>query len=157
MPFDHKEYYKNNKDRINANKRKWRSKPENKVKDKLYKENNKDRANELAKIRRDNNKDLANHLQKIWREKNKDIVNHLQQKRRNNPQYQFVDKRGSWKRQGIIDSDYKLLYDCYKSQTHCWICLKEYKESNDRCIDHDHDSGEPRYICCRSCNISIVR
>ena len=142
MPFDHKEYYKNNKDRINANKRKWRSKPENKVKDKLYKENNKDRANEL---------------QKIWRDKNREHYNNQNRIAKSKPHSQFVDKIGSWKRQGIIDSDYKLLYDCYKSQTHCWICLKEYKSSYDKCIDHDHETGETRYICCRSCNISIVR
>jgi hypothetical protein len=63
----------------------------------------------------------------------------------------------NWKRQGIIDEDLSAVYDYYIEQTHCMICLKEYKNNKDRCLDHDHETGEIRYICCNKCNRHLLR
>ena len=54
-----------------------------------------------------------------------------------------------------IDDDYDALFEVYKKETHCWICGKEYVKRNDRQLDHDHETGEPRYICCISCNCKL--
>ena len=62
-----------------------------------------------------------------------------------------------WKSQGIIDEDLHAVYDYYIDQTHCMICFKEYKNSKDRCLDHDHETGEIRYICCQNCNSNFLR
>ena len=64
---------------------------------------------------------------------------------------------GGWKRLGIIDEDLDAVYDYYIKQTNCWICLKEYKNCFDRCLDHDHTTGEIRYICCQKCNSHFLR
>ena len=68
-----------------------------------------------------------------------------------------MDKLCDWKRRGIIDDDLGLLYDYYLTQTHCWICNKKYETTKDRCMDHDHETGEPRYICCVKCNLVLLR
>ncbi len=58
-----------------------------------------------------------------------------------------------WKLRGII-GDLSFIYDCaYITATHCWVCKKTFKDTNDRCLDHCHSSGEFRQILCRSCNV----
>ena len=66
-------------------------------------------------------------------------------------------KVSNWKTNGIIDEDLSAVYDYLIKQTHCMICLKEYKNSRERCLDHDHLTGEIRYICCRGCNTNLLR
>ena len=62
-----------------------------------------------------------------------------------------------WKYQGIIDEDLSAVYDYYIKETHCMICFKEFKDSQDKCLDHDHESGKIRYICCRPCNSQFLK
>ena len=62
----------------------------------------------------------------------------------------------NWKFMGIIDEDLSAVYDYYIDETNCMICFKEYKDSQDRCLDHDHETGEIRYICCRYCNRHLL-
>jgi hypothetical protein len=62
-----------------------------------------------------------------------------------------------WKSQGIIDEDLGAVYDNLIKETNCMICFKEYKNSKDRCLDHDHETGEIRYICCNYCNRHLLR
>ena len=61
-----------------------------------------------------------------------------------------------WKRKGIIDDDLGAVYDVYIKETKCWICQNKFKNTKDRCLDHDHDSGEIRYICCQYCNRHLL-
>ena len=62
-----------------------------------------------------------------------------------------------WKSQGIIDEDLGAVYEYYIKETHCMVCFKEYKDTKDRCLDHDHETGKIRYICCRKCNTHFLR
>ena len=57
-----------------------------------------------------------------------------------------------WKKRGLIYDDYDALYETYMNTTHCQHCENEFKDSFDRCMDHDHDTGMFRKIVCRVCN-----
>ena len=59
---------------------------------------------------------------------------------------------GDWKRSGLIYDDYNELYEVYIKTMNCQHCQKEFKNSRDRCMDHDHDTGLFRKIVCRACN-----
>ena len=58
----------------------------------------------------------------------------------------------NWKRYGLIYDDYDELYEIYIKTMECQHCNKEFKDSHDRCMDHDHDTGFFRKIICQKCN-----
>ena len=90
---------------------------------------------------------------KRYYEKNKDK---RKEYNRTSPVYYKYYIISSWKRQGMIDDDFDLLFEVYNKETHCWICGMEFDKRINRHLDHDHNTGEPRYICCRRCNCYIV-
>ena len=67
-----------------------------------------------------------------------------------------TSKVSSWKSQGMIDEDLHAVYDYYLKETNCMVCLEEFKNSRDKCLDHDHETGEIRYICCNYCNRHVI-
>ncbi len=100
-------------------------------------------------------KKIAN---KLWQ------MNNLDKCRKYNKKYRdssLKEKKRcrikGWKEYGIIDDDLSAVYDYYIKETHCWICGKEYTKSINRHLDHDHETGELRYICCRTCNTRLLR
>lgn len=58
----------------------------------------------------------------------------------------------NWKQRGLIHEDYNQLYDCYINTHKCDVCLKDFTDSTDRCMDHNHETGLFRQILCRNCN-----
>lgn len=48
--------------------------------------------------------------------------------------------------------EFEFLWGVYESIDNCMLCSKHFDSSFDKCLDHDHKTGEPRYILCRSCN-----
>ena len=44
------------------------------------------------------------------------------------------------------------MYNFYKKTTECECCLTPFKDSKDRCLDHDHDTGDFRWVICQRCN-----
>lgn len=60
----------------------------------------------------------------------------------------------NWKKYGLIHDDYNALYETYINTTHCNHCKKMFKNSRDRCMDHDHETGMFRSIVCNACNLN---
>jgi len=62
---------------------------------------------------------------------------------------------GNWKHKGMI-GDLSFIYDnYYLPATNCWVCNKIFKNTRDRCCDHDHsitDGENWRQILCNKCN-----
>ena len=65
-------------------------------------------------------------------------------------------KINNWKQMGIIDTDLDLLYEFYILQTNCMVCGIEFKDRRNRHLDHNHSTGDVRYICCCKCNTSFL-
>ena len=65
----------------------------------------------------------------------------------------------TWKRRGVIDNDYSLLYDNYLKVTKCEKCdvVLEGKGRNKKCLDHDHVTGKFRNVLCNNCNWTVTR
>ena len=86
------------------------------------------------------------------------MVNIYQKKYRESEKGKKAYKIASWKSQGIISSNWDLLYEKFINTTNCQLCnieLIEGKKTNSRCLDHDHnikDADNVRYILCHKCN-----
>jgi len=60
-----------------------------------------------------------------------------------------------WKQYGLIDSDgdkYEKRYQSYLQATNCEVCKNVFKDTFDKCLDHNHETGLFRQFLCRSCN-----
>ena len=73
------------------------------------------------------------------------------------PNGKKINRIARWRQQGIIDTDFDELYAFVLGETNCMICDKKYKNSQDRHVDHDHEEGNVRYICCNYCNSHVIR
>ena len=66
-----------------------------------------------------------------------------------------------WKNYGIKTEDWDSLYDRYINTDNCEVCEVELIEGNfgthKKVIDHNHETGEVRYICCHGCNMNIEK
>ena len=103
-------------------------------------------------------KDYMKKYRKQYDQKNKEKI-----KKRKKEYYQANKEDITikhWKYQGIIFSDYHLLYDIYINTEFCDFCKVKFSEdtkrsNNTRCLDHDHsitDCENVRNILCISCN-----
>jgi len=65
-----------------------------------------------------------------------------------------TSKRCQWKKRGlkITDEEFETMYKRYIYSTHCELCNKEFKNSLDRQMEHNHETSEFRNIVCCSCN-----
>lgn len=146
MPFDNKEY-----------QRLYRLKNKNKMKE--YRLKNKKKKKEyLFK-----NKEKIKEQSRLYRQKNKEKIKAYKK------QYYQTEagKKGRrichWKRYGIKDhynDNYETIYKIYSIQKMCSICFKLFNEKNKmdyKCLDHCHNTGKLRRICCGYCNINVVK
>jgi len=109
----------------------------------------------------DERKERARIANKKYKDTNKEKIAEQNKKyQKENPKSMRISH---WKRQGIIDDDYDLLYDVFIKETNCWICGKDFNKDivmDRKCLDHDHDitdDGNVRYILCHYCNLYVVR
>ena len=115
-------------------------------------------------------KEYSKQHYKEYREKNKEKIRarekayQLKNREERNAKFNLYRKANhktykinEWKRANIIDTDWDLLYDIFMKETNCWICGIEFDDIYKRkCLDHDHDTGECRYICCSYCNLHTI-
>lgn len=59
----------------------------------------------------------------------------------------------NWKGRGIVHDDFDALFEEYIATTACQHCHTPFKSTLDRCIDHNHDTGQVRLIVCHKCNV----
>ena len=59
----------------------------------------------------------------------------------------------NWKRAGLIHDNYEELYKRYITTTNCELCGKEFRDTKDRQMEHDHKTGEFRNFTCNKCNM----
>ena len=58
----------------------------------------------------------------------------------------------SWIKRGLIMDNFESIYDDYIHQTNCELCGKLFENTKDRCMEHNHKTGEFRNIVCQKCN-----
>ena len=126
---------------------------------KQYNIDNKEKINEHKRQHYADNNERLIDISRQYRIDHKEEVNERGRKRKqqwkiDNPvKYRKLHATKSWRRRGMI-GDLSFIYDvAYITATHCWVCKKTFKDTNDRCLDHCHSSGEFRQILCRSCNV----
>ena len=112
-----------------------------------YKDKEKQRETRLKWV--NENREKLKLQRQIWTANNKEKVKLQRQTNRLNNLKK--NKIREWKGKGMIDTDWDLVYEMFMAQTNCWICDKLFKGS-DKCLDHDHETGELRYVVCRYCN-----
>ena len=66
------------------------------------------------------------------------------------------DLKSKWKNRGVkfTDEEFEFIWGIYENIENCMLCSKHFNDSFDKCLDHNHSTGEVRYILCRSCNVS---
>ena len=65
----------------------------------------------------------------------------------------------NWKKYGIISDDYIKLYNYHMSIKQCQLCNVVFDDTikNQRCLDHDHNTGLYRKTLCRKCNAHYLK
>ena len=60
----------------------------------------------------------------------------------------------NWKYQGLKETNEFIdqIYDEYLRSEECQLCGEPYSEHNIKNMEHNHETGEFRNICCHRCN-----
>ena len=61
----------------------------------------------------------------------------------------------NWKTNGLIESKEFMehIYDEYLRSEECELCGEPYSKHNRKEMEHNHETGEFRNICCHRCNM----
>jgi len=147
-------------------------KERNRIACKKYRESAKGKAKmkEYNKKVYNENKELSSIRYKKWYEENKEYkIEYTKQWNKDNPQklkkrqqtdtYKKQHCINGWKYQGIIHDDWENIYNIYMDTNNCDYCKKQFKNTLDRNLDHNHnitESNNIRGILCRVCNTRDV-
>ena len=65
------------------------------------------------------------------------------------------DTKSQWKKRGLIctDEEFETIYERYIYCSNCELCEKQFSTSRNRHMEHCHETGEFRNICCTQCNL----
>jgi len=133
-----KEYYQNNKEHVADKGRE-------------YRQNNKEKIAEYKREWNEKNKEHLAEYKREWNEKNKEHLAEYHKIYSQTPAGKKIHMMAKWRHAGVINVNEKM-YNDYIATTHCECCSKEFSSSKDRHLDHDHETGEFRWVICRNCN-----
>lgn len=106
--------------------------------DKEYYQRNKVSRQEYDRLKHIKNKDKIAEVRRLY------ILN-------NPKQYKIT----LWKNHGMIDADWSSVYEMFIAETNCWICNHDFSKYK-KCLDHNHATGELRYVVCMPCNRNVI-
>jgi len=138
MPFDRKAWREANKEKIAAQT-------------KAYKEANKDKVKAHYKARYEANKKKVAAQYKEWSEANKGRLTAYHKAYLKTEAGIKSYRMKNWRGSGVNNVNDEL-YDYFMNCNNCEACGKEFTDTYNKCLDHDHDTGDFRYVLCRSCN-----
>ncbi len=72
-------------------------------------------------------------------------------KNKTDPNRQKSSRKNNWKRRGVI-GNLDELYEKYMNTLNCEKCNLLFIETKYKCLDHNHITGEFRFILCKNCN-----
>ena len=133
-----REYYQNNKEQI-AERAKERY------------ENNKEKMAEKNRQYYQNNKEQIAEYKREYRQNNKEQIAEKHRERYQTPAGKKSSTTAKWRSAGVKNVTDEM-YNHYIAATHCECCSKEFSSSRDRHLDHDHITGEFRWVICCRCN-----
>ncbi len=150
MPFDKKAcdkaYREANKEKLAAQNKAWRE--ANKDKIKAYREANKDKRNAQGKAWREANKDRQKKNWADWQKNNREKINayiHTDQCTKSH-------RMSNWRIRGVNNVNNEL-YDYFMNCDKCEACGGDFTDKNVKCLDHNHETGDFRYVLCNRCNV----
>tara|TARA_R110002126_G_scaffold17666_3_gene68525 strand:- start:238 stop:681 length:444 start_codon:yes stop_codon:yes gene_type:complete len=131
------------------------------IRDKKYRENNKEKQKEYFKKYNAENKDLRTAQKAKWARNNKEKIKEINHKYNdNNPHILF---KSNWKNRGLIwdnEEEFMNIWKRYCDTTNCDLCNVELNDelnhNTKKCMDHEHKHGiygKFRNILCWNCNI----
>tara|TARA_R110001606_G_scaffold341573_1_gene489895 strand:+ start:45 stop:488 length:444 start_codon:yes stop_codon:yes gene_type:complete len=128
------------------------TKEEKRIYDKIHYEANKEEKRIYNKIHYEANKEQIAIKRKFYNDANKEKIKNRNRDFYNSPKGKKTMTILNWKRLGVI-GDLDTFYDeRYLPATQCEVCHNKFKSTFDKHMDHSHDSGEIRFVLCRSCN-----
>ena len=65
-----------------------------------------------------------------------------------------ADYKKDWRKFGVkfTNDEFELIWLEYEKAINCDLCKTKFKNSYDKQLEHNHNTGEVRNIVCRSCN-----
>jgi len=134
-----KAYYEANKDKIAAKR-------------KANREANKEKIKEEKRLAYIRDKEKITERKKKYNKENRERIRE-QSKAYYKTDAGIKSKRMShWREKGINNVNSEL-YDYFMNCDKCEACGCEFTEKKIKCLDHNHDTGDFRYVLCNKCNV----